>query len=131
PAGLKTLSGGGDGRRADVVARTAVPKTLGMVLEQALEAEPDERFQTTTALANALRSATDVADPGEVSHYLEELQRVALDTRRRALAQALGRAAPTSMPPPAAKARSVVPKIAGPPRIPSFAITPPPAKAKP
>ncbi len=135
PAALKKQIIACDIKRADQVARTAVPKAMALVLEQALEADPVDRFQATTTFANALRAAaSEVGEPVDVSQYLEQVQRVALDSRRRSLGQALGRAAPTSMPPPALKKRAGGPgvKFAPPPKIPSFATPPPrPTASKP
>jgi hypothetical protein len=99
--------------RPDQAARTEVPKALSVVVAQALERDPDDRYEAASAFANAIRSAVlEVAEQAEVATYLEDLQQVALDTRRRVLTEALGRPAPTSIAPPRGKTPTIAPKIA-------------------
>jgi hypothetical protein len=101
--------------RPDQAARAEVPKTLSVVVAQGLEVDAEDRYEAASAFANAVRSAVlEVAEQGEVAGYLESLQQVALDTRRRVLTEVTGRPAPTSLAPPKAKTTTVAPPRVGP-----------------
>jgi eukaryotic-like serine/threonine-protein kinase len=100
---------------------------LGAIVAQALELDPDERHEEQAELTNALSSACDdVADVGAVSEYVDSLQTVALDKRRRVLEGATGRAVPRSIPPAAGNKRSRPPTAAS--RPPMRMIEPPKIK---
>ncbi|MBW2453302.1 MAG: hypothetical protein JRI68_02275 [Deltaproteobacteria bacterium] len=125
--------------RADRRARERVPRALADVIAQGLAREPDERFETPKAFAAAIVAASEsVAHRVEVADYLERLHQTALNVRRRNLEQALGRPAPTSIPPAPREgprlAASTAPKAPKVPQLdgpPPSSVRPPPSSRRP
>ncbi|MBW2536449.1 MAG: hypothetical protein JRI55_33495, partial [Deltaproteobacteria bacterium] len=124
----------GDIERVDLRARGHVPPALAAAVARALEREPNDRFDTTLAFAEAIRgSCGAVASRREVSAYLEQLHVTALNNRRRELEAALGKPAPASIPPPpgGASAGRAVRSVLGKASMARLGSVPPPGGAKP
>jgi len=115
----------------------SVPTPIANVLVRALVHDPAARFGAARELAEALRAATQrIGTQADVGALVHELAANPLEARERAVARALGKAAPPpvegrarSAPPPAPKPRqssipamneaAASPSIPAAPRVPS------------
>ena len=142
PDELEKLVLGGAIERVDARAKGDIPRALADAVHRGLERAERDRYDTPGSFAAALQGAVGTpAERHEVSAYLDALHEIALDTRRRSLSQALGRPAPTSMPPPArtkteatSKPGLSIPKPPALPRMddpPSSRPEPPPPEPRP